>query len=95
MSMDIQLFTSPAIELVDTPVEHVLDIDGVVPGDFTGISVNPYGYGNHAKVEILKDVVEVVTEGGTYYTIRHTVTLQAITQHVVCNLIGVLIHNSP
>jgi hypothetical protein len=35
MSMDIQLFTSPEIELVDTPVEHILDIEGVVPGDFT------------------------------------------------------------
>ncbi len=96
MSTPIQLFTSPRIELGDTPVEYVLDIEGVEPGDFCGISVNPFGYGNHAKVEILKDVVEVVTGGGTYYTIRHTVTLQrAIPQDVVCNLVGVVIHNTP
>jgi hypothetical protein len=41
-------------------------------------------------------VVEIDTQGGPTYTLRHIVTLhRAIPAVVQCNLVGVLIHNTP
>ena len=95
MGILVQLFASDIIEPGDGPEVHTVDIQGVQPGDFCGISINPFG-GNGTQVEILKDVVEIDTQGGPTYTIRHIVTLhRAIPAVVQCNLVGVLIHNEP
>ncbi len=97
MGILIQLFLSPDIEPGDAPEVHTVDIERVLPGDFCGISVNQFSAPG-GTVEILKDVVERVAQGPGEqppgpYTIRHTVTLhRATAEVVVCNLVGVLIH---
>ena len=95
MGIEIRLFPSAIITPGDQPEVHVVDIQGVQPGDFCGISINPFG-GNGTQVEILKDVVEIDTQGGPTYTLRHIVTLHRVIPAVVqCNLVGLLIHNDP
>ncbi len=85
-------FPFPDIEPGGDPEVHTVDIQGVLPGDFCGISVNQFS-GPGGAVEILKDVVSTVIQGPGPYTIRHTVTLHRATDEVVvCNVVGVLIH---
>lgn len=95
MGIQIRLFSSPVIELGDGLEVHTIEIEGVQPGDFCGVTVNPFSASCGA-VEMLEDVVERVTQGphppGSY-TVRHTVTLRKAPGQVVqCHLVGVLIH---
>jgi hypothetical protein len=93
----IWLFPSPVLELGDGLEVHTVEIEGVQPGDFCVVTVNPFSASGGA-VEILEDVVERVAQGPgphapSSYAIRHTVTLRkAPGQIVQCHLIGVLIH---
>jgi hypothetical protein len=97
MDMQIRLFPSLVIELGDGLEVHTVEIEGVQPGDFCGVTVNPFSTSGGA-VEILEDVVERVAQGpGSHppgsYTIRHTITLRTAPGQVVqCHLVGVLIH---
>ena len=92
MGIAIQLFPSAIITPGSDPEVHIVDIEGVLPGDFCGVSVNQFS-GPGGAIEVLKDVVSTVIQGPGPYTLRHTITLHRATDEVVqCNLVGLLVH---